>query len=137
MNRSRQKYLRFMAFGIALTLAMPLYAHENHHPHHKQNHKNKSAWLLHGFDRTNSANSTSVSDITPHNLNRLKLKWSLPIDAIPLNTALNPLDNPRGENGTATGVAVDKQGIAYIPIFDGRLFIVDSLKTEGCGKNIK
>jgi hypothetical protein len=91
----------------------------------------KKSWLLSGLDRTSGANASAISNITKDNLDKLKLKWVYTIPSVPLGTALNPLDNPRGENSTAQGVAVDNHGIIYVSTNDGRIFKIDSRKTSG------
>lgn len=91
----------------------------------------KKSWLLNGLDRTNGANASSISNITKDNLHQLELKWVYTIPSVPLGTPLNPLNDPRGENSTAQGVAVDNHGIIYVSTNHGRIFKIDSRKTKG------
>lgn len=88
-------------------------------------------WLLHGFNRTNCADSSAASVVNKSNVSKLQLKWVLNAGVVPLGSATNPINNPRAENGPSTGVAVDSNGIVYVPVFDGRILQIDSTKTDG------
>ncbi len=89
------------------------------------------SWPLHGLNRFNSSNASSISQLNKTNVNNFQLKWIYTIPTIPSNTPLNPIDNPRAENGVSNGVAIDKNGIIYAPTFDGHMYIIDSLHTSG------
>lgn len=91
---------------------------------------NGLSWPLHGLNRFNSANASSISQINKNNVNNLQLKWVFSVPSIPSGT-LNPVDNPRAENGVSNGVGVDKNGIVFVPTFDGHMYVLDSLHTSG------
>lgn len=89
--------------------------------------KNKGKeWQFHGVDITNNADASKLTKINKKNVDKLEL---FAIYNIP--QATNPPGQTRAENAVGSGVAVDKKGIIYLPVTDGRMIVIDSNQLDG------
>lgn len=122
--RYTDRLLKPLVFAVLLLMGTPAWADVD------SNNNKVGEWRLSGFGRTNNADSSAVSRITPNNVGNLQIDWIYNIAPIPLTNAgttgigSNPVNNARPAFG-ALNLAVDRNQRVYANTNDGRIIILN------------